>query len=190
MNKIYLLLGLLLVALIAGCSTEKEVDNMSNTVTLETSKGDIQIELNIEAAPKTVENFLQYVNEGHYDGTVFHRVIGTFMIQGGGFTPDGQQKAVRDPIKLASNNGLKNTVGTIAMARTNDPDSATSQFFINVADNGFLDYAPGNPGYTVFGKVISGMDIVDSIKGVSTTTKNGMADWPEEEIIIKKAYSS
>ncbi len=160
----------------------------TNNVILETNKGNIEIELSQDKAPITVENFINYVNKGHYDGTIFHRVINDFMIQGGGFTPDGQQKSTDAPIKLESNNGLTNNLGTIAMARTGIPDSATSQFFINIKDNDFLNYAPGNPGYAVFGKVVSGMEIVNQIKSVKTTTKNGMGDWPVEDIIIEKAY--
>lgn len=163
--------------------------DMKEIVVLETSKGNIEIELDSEHAPVTVENFLGYVNSGFYDGTVFHRVIPNFMVQGGGFTPDGTQKHTNPAIKLESDNGLKNTRGTVAMARTNNPDSATSQFFINVVDNPFLDYAPGNDGYAVFGKVVSGMDVVDEIKDVPTTVKfKFYADWPVEDVIIGKAY--
>lgn len=164
-----------------------EDDNMQNVI-IETSMGNIEIELDSENAPVSVENFLRYVNEGFYDGTVFHRVISNFMIQGGGFNPDGSQKDTHDPIKLESDNGLKNLKGTIAMARTNVPDSATSQFFINVVDNDFLNAAPGNDGYAVFGKVVSGMDVVDKIKSVKTTTKHGMGDWPVEDVLIEKVY--
>ena len=162
--------------------------NKMSIVVMETNKGNIEIELNPEKAPISVANFLNYVKEGHYDGTVFHRVISNFMIQGGGFTPDGQQKQVKDPIKLESNNGLKNDEGTIAMARTMIADSATSQFFINVKDNAFLNYAPGNDGYAVFGKVISGMEVVNEIKSVNTETKFGMQDWPTEDVVITKVY--
>ncbi len=157
-------------------------------VVLETSKGDIDIELNRSAAPLTVANFENYVNSGFYDGTIFHRVISGFMIQGGGFTPDGQQKATNPPIKLESDNGLKNIAGSIAMARTSDPDSATSQFFINTVDNPPLDYAPGNPGYTVFGQVISGMDVVHEIESVQTVDNGGYQDWPLQPVTIEKAY--
>lgn len=160
----------------------------ANNIILETNKGNIEIELDSNKAPITVENFLNYVKKRHYDGTVFHRVIDDFMIQGGGFMPDGQQKPTDSPIKLESNNGLTNNLGTIAMARTGIPDSATSQFFINIKDNDFLNYAPGNPGYAVFGKVVSGMGVVNQIKSVKTTTKNGMGDWPVEDIIIEKVY--
>lgn len=154
-------------------------------VVIETSKGMIEVQLNREKAPITVENFLAYVNSGFYNGTVFHRVMPGFMIQGGGFTPDGTQKPTNSPIKLESNNGLSNDVGTVAMARTSVPDSATSQFFINVANNGFLNYAPGNDGYAVFGKVTSGMDVVNKIAAVRTGSRAGNADWPVEDVLIK-----
>lgn len=169
-----------------GMMEEENMDAAYPTATIQTSKGDIVIELDPDAAPKTVANFMIYANEGFYDGTVFHRVIDGFMIQGGGFTPDGNRKDTHDPIALESQNGLLNKRGTIAMARTNVPDSATSQFFINVVDNAMLDYRPGNDGYAVFGKVVSGMDVVDAIKGVSTGTKNGMGDWPVEDVVIEK----
>ena len=157
-------------------------------VTLTTSKGDIVLELNAEKAPKTVKNFLAYVQSGHYNGTIFHRVINGFMIQGGGFTKDMQQKPVNPPIKNESTNGLKNDNYTVAMARTNVRDSATSQFFINVKDNGFLNYAgEGNPGYAVFGKVVEGTDTVDKIKAVATGNQRGMGDVPTSAVVIEKA---
>ena len=162
----------------------KQMEN--NIVVLKTNLGDIEMELYPDKAPKTVENFLSYVNDGFFSGTVFHRVIDGFMVQGGGFTADGQQKSTRNPIVLESDNGLKNDRGMVAMARTNVPDSATSQFFINVADNDFLNYTAGNPGYAVFGKVINGMDVVDKIKSVETGVRNGMQDWPLEDIIIEE----
>ena len=167
---------------------QEEKENEETIVVIETSKGNIEIELNQEKAPISVKNFLNYVKNNHYDGTVFHRVISNFMIQGGGFTPDGEQKPVDNPIKLESNNGLKNDEGTIAMARTNIPDSATSQFFINVKGNDLLNYAPGNDGYAVFGKVISGMEVVNEIKAVNTGIKFGMQDWPTEDVVITKIY--
>ena len=138
-------------------------------VVLDTSMGSITLELDTAEAPATVENFLTYVEAGHYDGTIFHRVIPDFMIQGGGFDPSMKQRPTRAPIKNEANNGLKNRAGTVAMARTNDPHSATAQFFINVKDNAFLDY-PGQDGwgYCVFGKVVDGMDVVEEIKGVQT----------------------
>ncbi|VVB98175.1 Cyclophilin type peptidyl-prolyl cis-trans isomerase/CLD [uncultured archaeon] len=155
---------------------------------LETSMGKIEIELDREHAPLTVENFVLYVKSGFYDGTVFHRVIEGFMVQGGGFTPDGKQKAARAPIRLEAGGGQKNTSGTVAMARTNDPDSATSQFFINVADNDFLNRATGNAGYAVFGKVVSGMDTVNKIRKARTTTRGFYEDWPAEDIAIIRAH--
>ena len=156
-------------------------------VKLSTSLGDIVLELNTEKAPKTVENFLQYVKDGHYDGLVFHRVIPGFMIQGGGFSADMQQKATRTPIVLEATNGLKNERGTIAMARTNVPDSATSQFFINVVDNAMLNATgPGN-GYAVFGKVTAGMDVVDKIRAVPTGSRGMHRDVPTTPVTILKA---
>ena len=157
-------------------------------VVIETNKGNISLELDPNKAPITVANFMAYVDAGFYDNTVFHRVIDGFMIQGGGFTADGGKKETRDPILLESENGLKNDVGTIAMARTNAPNSATAQFFVNLKDNGFLNYAPGNPGYAVFGKVSSGMDVVNEIRQAETAVKQGMSDWPQEEVVITKAY--
>ncbi len=154
-------------------------------VVMETSSGAVTIELDPNSAPETVANFLRYVDAKAYDGTIFHRVISNFMIQGGGFTPDGNQKPTEAPIMLESQNGLKNDIGTIAMARTNAPNSATSQFFINVSKNDFLNYSPGNPGYAVFGKVTSGMEVVNQIRQVQTGTRNGMGDWPKEDVVIK-----
>jgi peptidyl-prolyl cis-trans isomerase A (cyclophilin A) len=162
--------------------------NMKETVVLETSKGNIELELDRQKAPASVENFIGYVKSGHYDGTIFHRVIPDFMIQGGGFTSDGKQKATRAPIKLESNNGLKNVKGAIAMARTNAPDSATSQFFINVQDNPSLDYSRGMPGYAVFGRVVSGMDVVETIRYVKTSSRGQFEDWPQQDVLIMKAY--
>ena len=164
--------------------------NTSNIVIIETSKGNIEVELNPTASPITVKNFKTYVSAGFYDGTVYHRVIPDFMIQGGGFLPNGNQKEVMPPIKIESNNGLSNLTGTIAMARTNDPNSATSQFFINTKDNLFLNYVNSdNPGYTVFGKVISGMDVVKAIEGVPTTTKFGSyQNWPVDNVVITRIY--
>lgn len=157
-------------------------------VRLQTSMGDIVIELNEEAAPVTVKNFLQYVEDGFFDGKIFHRVIPNFMIQGGGFTEDMSQGKTRDQIVNEAANGLKNDRGTIAMARTNDPNSATAQFFINHNDNDFLNYTgSANPGYAVFGKTVEGMDVVDAIASVETTTKQGMADVPVEPVTIISA---
>ena len=157
-------------------------------VKLATSAGDILIELDAAKAPKTVDNFLQYVNAGHYNGTVFHRVIPTFMIQGGGMTADMKEKTTRAPITLESKNGLSNVRGSVAMARTGDPNSATSQFFINVADNARLDAAnarDGN-GYAVFGKVVSGMEVVEKIRVVPTGGKGPHDDVPNTPITINK----
>jgi peptidyl-prolyl cis-trans isomerase A (cyclophilin A) len=156
-------------------------------VKLSTSKGDIILELNETKAPLSVANFVQYVKDGHYDGTTFHRVIGNFMIQGGGFTPDMKQKDTRAPIKNEWQNGLKNTRGTISMARTSVADSATSQFFINVVDNGGLDLPRDGAAYAVFGRVIGGMDVVDSIRNVKIGMKGGMRDVPVEDVMITKA---
>ena len=153
---------------------------------MKTNKGDITIELDAEAAPITVENFLSYAKEGHYNGTIFHRVIPGFMIQGGGFSPDMKQTGTKKPIKNESTNGLANLKYSIAMARTSVPDSATSQFFINTKDNLFLDRANAQDGvgYCVFGKVTAGNDVIDAIEGVSTTRRAGHSDVPEEPIEI------
>ena len=159
------------------------------TVNMETSAGTIKLELDSNKAPQTVENFLAYVKDGHYDGTIFHRVIAGFMIQGGGFDTDMQQKATQAPIKNEADNGLKNDDGTIAMARTGDPHSATAQFFINVKDNDFLNYSSPSPqgwGYAVFGKVVDGMDVVRSIEKVGTGNHAGHSDVPVEDVIINK----
>lgn len=159
-------------------------------VKLATNHGDIVLELDPVKAPKTVENFLAYVESGHYDGTIFHRVIDGFMIQGGGLTADMKQKPTRAPIPNEADNGLKNLRGTVAMARTQDPNSATAQFFINVADNDFLDYrAPTVQGwgYCVFGKVVQGMDVVDAIKSVKTGTVGPYRDVPLEPVVIEHA---
>ncbi|MCP3869876.1 MAG: peptidyl-prolyl cis-trans isomerase [Gammaproteobacteria bacterium] len=157
-------------------------------ITLSTNQGDIVIELDHEKAPDTAANFLQYVEDGFFDGTVFHRVIENFMIQGGGFLIGMVQKQGRPPIQNEAKNGLSNLTGTLAMARTGEPHSASSQFFINVSDNKFLDY-PGQDGwgYCVFGKVTSGMDVVEKIKGVATGTRMGHQDVPVEDIVIEKA---
>jgi peptidyl-prolyl cis-trans isomerase B (cyclophilin B) len=160
-------------------------------ITLKTTLGDIVIELDEDKAPISSANFKQYVEDGHYDGTIFHRVIDNFMIQGGGLNADMIPKSTRDPIQNEAKNGLKNERGSIAMARTMQPHSATAQFFINVKDNGFLDY-PGQDGwgYCVFGKVVEGMDVVDKIRAVETTTRNGHADVPVEPVTIEKAELS
>jgi len=162
-------------------------------VTLETSHGNIVIELNDGKAPETVKNFLNYVNDGFYDGTIFHRVIPNFMIQGGGFMPGMVQKRCEEPIKNEADNGLRNDRGTIAMARTNDPHSATAQFFINHNDNNFLNHTAATGagwGYCVFGKVTDGMDSVDAIAAVSTGSDGGHADVPVETVTINKVTAS
>ncbi|MCX8036570.1 MAG: peptidylprolyl isomerase [Candidatus Sumerlaeia bacterium] len=161
-------------------------------VVLKTNYGDIELELDPLRAPVTVQNFLRYVRSGHYDGTIFHRVIGNFMIQGGGMTADFRQKPAGPPIKNESTNGLPNVRGSIAMARTSLPDSATCQFFINVRDNPFLDGQPQKPGYAVFGKVVAGMDVVDKIKAVPThkyRTPAGATfdDVPVQPVVIESA---
>ncbi|MBI1889033.1 MAG: peptidyl-prolyl cis-trans isomerase [Burkholderiales bacterium] len=157
-------------------------------VILTTNYGKITLELDAEKAPKTVENFLEYVRAGHYDGTVFHRVIDGFMIQGGGFEPGMKQKPTRDPIENEAKNGLKNEPYTIAMARTSAPHSASAQFFINIKNNSFLDY-PGQDGwgYCVFGKVSEGTEVIDKIKSVKTTRTGMHADVPVEDVVIEKA---
>jgi peptidyl-prolyl cis-trans isomerase A (cyclophilin A) len=179
-----LTLGLVLAALaIPAAATAAEKNPV---VLMETSLGNVKIELNQQKAPVSVKNFLEYVNSGFYNGTIFHRVIGTFMIQGGGFTPDMQPKATKAPIKNEADNGLKNDRGTIAMARTSNPESATAQFFINVVDNAMLNRPkPDGFGYAVFGKVIEGMDVVDKIKAVKTGITKGFRDVPETPVVIK-----
>jgi cyclophilin family peptidyl-prolyl cis-trans isomerase len=213
MKRHLALLAIALIPVLASCESSKEAEKTAGPapaaaekapkVRLKTSMGDIVLELNPEKAPITVENFLGYVKKKHYDGTVFHRVIEGFMIQGGGFAlTDGKlvEKASGKGIKNESQNGLKNERGTIAMARTNDPDSATAQFFINVVDNAMLNY-PNNNGYAVFGKVVEGMDVVDKIKAVKTGTSQlsmrhpatGQAlempspDVPAEKVVITSA---
>ena len=169
---------------------EPEVNEIA---VLETSMGVIEIELDSGKAPATVDNFVAYVEEGFYDGLVFHRVIEGFMIQAGGFQPDGTWKEGHDPIENEARNGLKNERGTVAMARSSDPDSATSQFFINTVDNQGLDYPnPDGHGYAVFGRVVGGLDVVDAIEAAPTGDKatpyGTMSDWPETDIVIVRAY--
>jgi len=158
-------------------------------ITFQTNHGNIEIELDFTNTPKTAENFLEYAKSGFFDGTIFHRVINGFMIQGGGFTKDMEQKKTRNPIENEADKGQSNRRGTIAMARTNDPHSATAQFFINVVDNNFLNHSGKNPsgwGYCVFGNVVKGMEIVDKIKAVQTTSRAGHQDVPVEPVIIEK----
>jgi len=163
----------------------------TTSVVFETDLGNIEMELDGDKAPKSVENFLKYVDDKHYDGTIFHRVIPGFMAQGGGYDASFEKKPVRDPVENEADNGIKNTRGTVAMARTSDPHSATAQFFVNVKDNGFLDHTGKNAsgwGYAVFGKVTSGMDVVDKMVGVTTGAKGPFAkDAPLENITIKSA---
>ncbi|MEH6389298.1 MULTISPECIES: peptidylprolyl isomerase [Pseudomonas] len=159
-------------------------------VKLHTNFGVITLELFADKAPETVENFKQYVRDGHYDNTIFHRVIPNFMIQGGGFEPGMKQKETRDPIKNEANNGVSNKAGTVAMARTMEPHSASAQFFINVNDNDFLNHSAPTVqgwGYTVFGQVTEGMDVVEKIKSVSTTMRAGHQDVPADDVIIERA---
>jgi peptidyl-prolyl cis-trans isomerase B (cyclophilin B) len=159
-------------------------------ITFKTNFGDIKIELDFENAPKTAENFKQYVVDGFYDGTIFHRVIDGFMLQGGGFEPGMKQKATREQIENEADNGLKNDVGYLSMARTSDPHSASSQFFINVKNNDFLNHSGKTMqgwGYAVFAKVVDGMDVVNKIKAVKTTSAGGHQDVPAEDVIIEKA---
>jgi peptidyl-prolyl cis-trans isomerase B (cyclophilin B) len=189
------ILGSFLAAMLAfvpaaGFSADKETKGAGMvTVRMETTKGNIVLELDGNKAPDTVVNFVSYAKAGFYDGTIFHRVIPGFMIQGGGFTPEMQQKPTNAPIKIEADNGLKNNTGTIAMARTSDPNSATAQFFINVKDNTFLNHTAPTPqgwGYAVFGKVVDGMDVVHSIEKVSTGNRGGHQDVPQEAVIINK----
>lgn len=162
---------------------------MTKTVELATNKGTIRLELDDQKAPATVANFLEYVKKGHYDGTVFHRVIKGFMIQGGGFEPGMKQKPTGSPINNEAGNGLRNEHYTVAMARTSAPHSATAQFFINTTDNGFLDKERSQDGwgYAVFGRVVAGQDVVDAIEKVATTRKAGHADVPADDVVIERA---
>ena len=182
MKSLFTLLAALAALTLCGSA-------MAQKVRLATSAGDIVVMLDREKAPKTVDNFLQYVRSGHYDGTVFHRVIDNFMIQGGGYKPDMSEKPTRAPIALESKSGLNNVRGTLAMARTNAPDSATAQFFINLNDNAFLDAAnarDGN-GYAVFGKVIDGMDVVDKMRAEPTQPVGMHQNMPVRPVILRKA---
>jgi peptidyl-prolyl cis-trans isomerase A (cyclophilin A) len=178
-----------IAALSLACCAQVQAQNAQPQVALETSMGRIVVELDPAKAPKSVENFLGYVKSGHYNGTIFHRVIGSFMIQGGGFTLDMAQKPTKAPIPLEARNGLSNVRGTLAMARTGDPNSATAQFFINVVDNPFLDAArsPDGNGYAVFGKVIAGMDVVDKIRQTPTGAKGPFRDVPVQAVVIQHA---
>ena len=183
--------GIILALVFALCGPPVALGGLSDNpqVIMETSKGTIVLEVFPDEAPKTVKNFLQYVRWGHYDGTIFHRVIPDFMIQGGGFSPDMKRKNTEMPIQNEATNGLKNNRGTVAMARTPDPHSATDQFFINSKSNSFLNHKSTTTkgwGYTVFGKVVKGMDVVDAISGVKTAKKGMMGDVPVEPVKIIK----
>ena len=179
---------LLFCAALTLGATTAAAQSTAPRVALETSEGRIVIELAPKEAPKTVDNFLAYVKAGHYDGTVFHRVIPTFMVQGGGFGPDMSERSTRPPIPLESKNGLKNARGTVAMARRGDPNSATAQFFINVVDNASLDYPSfDGHGYAVFAKVVEGMDVVDRIKDVPTGNRGQYQNVPLKPVTIKSA---
>jgi peptidyl-prolyl cis-trans isomerase A (cyclophilin A) len=168
-----------------GVAADNQARGNRPMVVFSTNYGDFAVELFADKAPVTVENFLSYVDEGFYDGTIFHRVIPGFMVQGGGFTPDMQQKQTKAPIKNEANNGLKNERGTLSMARTQDINSATTQFFINVKDNDFLDHGTRDYGYAVFAKVVDGMDVVDKIVNVKTASKGMHRDVPAEPVVIE-----
>lgn len=189
MKKLIMIIALITTAMILNSGAQRP-GAKNPQVLLKTTKGDITIELYPEKAPVTVKNFLSYVNEKFYDGTIFHRVIKGFMIQGGGLTEDMASKQTNAPIKNEAANGLKNSRGTISMARTSEVNSATCQFFINLVDNTFLDYRDNTPegfGYCVFGKVIAGMDVVDAIAAVPTGSRRGHANVPREPIVILAA---
>ncbi len=190
-RRLFLTFKLALVALFLSSSVFAESEPKTNPqVLMETNLGTFVIELYPDKAPNTVKNFLTYVNDGFYDSTIFHRVIPTFMVQGGGFTADMEKKSTRDPIANEADNGLRNTVGTVAMARTGDPHSATAQFFINVSKNGFLDYREKTNrawGYAVFGRVITGMKTVNKIRTSPTEKSKGMIDVPRDTVTIIKA---
>jgi len=184
LRSLCLLTGFAVLVVPTGAAADK-----NPVVRIVTNLGTMEVELYPDKAPKTVENFLQYVKAGHYNGTIFHRVIKGFMIQGGGMGPDMRQKPTQPPVMNEADNGLKNRSGTIAMARTNDPHSATSQFFINTADNAFLDHknkSPSGWGYTVFGMVIKGLDTMKSIEVVATGSRGGHQDVPTKDVTIEK----
>ncbi len=194
MNRTYqLLLGTVMLTLLLGCKSAGETqggpmitDNV--TIVVETSKGSFEVELWGAKAPKTVTNFMSYVDDGFFNGTIFHRVMPGFMIQGGGFTPDMSQKSTRSPVENEADNGVANARGTIAMARTSDPHSATAQFFVNLVDNGFLNHSGKNSrgwGYCAFGEVVSGMDIVDAIAKVPTGNKGMHQNVPVNDVVIE-----
>ncbi len=201
MKQIIFIISLLAMSLMACHAADRATESNKTTqshgdkmaanpkIKIETTLGDITLELDATKAPTSTENFLSYVKEGHYDGTIYHRVIPNFMVQGGGMNPDMSEKESKAPIKNEANNGLKNLRGTVAMARTNDPHSASSQFFINVKDNAFLDHKSEDMqgwGYAVFGKVVEGMDIVDKIEKVETGTTGFHQDVPKDAVILNK----
>ncbi|MES9899418.1 MAG: peptidylprolyl isomerase [Sedimenticola sp.] len=178
----------LLFTLLIGLSLASAVHAEATRVLMKTNQGDIELELDGDKAPETVKNFLRYVDEGTYNGTIFHRVINSFMVQGGGYTSEMEKKPTHAPVKNEADNGLRNQTGTIAMARTSDPHSATAQFFINHADNGFLNHSSKTVrgwGYTVFGRVTQGMEVVNRIADVYTVTRHGMKNVPESAVIIE-----
>ncbi len=193
MTRIIAVLAALILSLalsVPALAATKNPEGKKMYVQLQTSMGNIVVELDGEKAPKTVENFVNYVKDGHYDGTIFHRVIAGFMIQGGGMDPDMNEKDTKDPIENEADNGLKNDKYAIAMARTGEPHSATSQFFINTKDNEFLNHTAKDArgwGYAVFGRVVEGMDVVDKIEEVETSSKSYHDDVPNETIVIEKA---
>lgn len=189
MYKLTAFLALGLAPLLVGCNPvgAEEAEKGHPVVVLSTSKGEIEIELYPDKAPITVENFLSYVDDGFFDGTIFHRVIPKFMIQGGGFTADMEKKPTRGPIKNEADNGLENDVGTLAMARTSVVDSATAQFFINLKDNDFLNHGRRDFGYAVFGKVTGGMDVVEKIAAVPTGRRGGHQNVPTTPVVIESA---
>jgi peptidyl-prolyl cis-trans isomerase B (cyclophilin B) len=185
-----ILLAALMTPLLMLAASASSAAEQAPRVRLETTMGNIVLALDAQQAPQTVENFLAYVNSGFYDGTIFHRVIGNFMIQGGGYTADMSRKQTRPPVKNEADNGLKNSRGSIAMARTQDPHSASAQFFINVEDNATLDHTAPNErgwGYAVFGHVVEGMDVVDKIRALATGVKAGFRDVPKKTITITRA---
>ena len=181
-------LAVIVLLLITGCSVDEGGKMTNAIVIMETNKGNIEIELFEEEAPITTKNFLDYVNEGFYDGLIFHRVKSNFMIQGGGFDKEMNKKQPKEPIKNEAENGLKNEEYTLSMARTSVVDSATSEFFINVANNEFLNNGVRDFGHAVFGKVVKGMEVVDEIKSVETGIVKGFQDVPLEPVVIEKAY--
>jgi cyclophilin family peptidyl-prolyl cis-trans isomerase len=177
-----------IIFLVFSVAKPKEKEITKEIAVFETTQGIFEIELDRNSAPITVENFVNYVKSGFYDGTVFHRVMPNFVVQAGGYTQNGKSKERGSPIFLESKNGLSNKLGTVAMARTMIENSATSEFYINLKDNLFLDYAPGNPGYAVFGKIVKGLEVIFEIAKQPTKTKYNMENWPVQDIIIVKAY--